>query len=78
MADYQREWEDYRRWKNRLLSGLFRYIPITFAFGQVLKRFFDVEWPVFIIAIAWILLFANAGIRLQSRSSSVPDARPGC
>lgn len=66
MADYHQQWEDYKRRRNRLLLGFFGYIPITFAFGLVVKRLLDVDWPVLVFAIAWMVLAANAGLRFQT------------
>jgi len=66
MAGYEQQWEDYRRRKNRLLLGLFGYIPITFAFGLLATELFRVQWPIPVFAVSWMLLFATAGIRLQS------------
>jgi|HubBroStandDraft_6_1064221.scaffolds.fasta_scaffold39081_3 hypothetical protein len=66
MADYEQQWEDYRRRRNGLLLGIFGYIPITFALGLLVTKLFQVQWLIPVFAACWMLLFASAGWRLQS------------
>jgi hypothetical protein len=65
VSDYQEEWSDYRKRRNRFVLVFLTYVPVVGVSMVVTGRLIHTATPGIALAIGWMVLFAVTGIRLQ-------------
>ena len=64
MSDYQRDWQEYKRLRNRFWLVVASYMPVCGIVAFVSIRVFHTSTPAFVVAFFWMGLFMLTGNRV--------------
>lgn len=66
MEDYEREWQEYKRYRNFLWYVFVSYVPGAIMIGWLGFKLFGNFIPGYVAAIVWMGAFLFAGVRLNT------------
>jgi hypothetical protein len=61
---YDGSWKGYRKRRRLFWIVFLTYLPGASFIGILLERIFNSEYPIYVVAILWMIAFAVTGLRL--------------